>query len=124
MAALIGAATASATTTIYWGYNNLTPNNPPASAGECPGVNDSGIACSGWNNWDRSQIDYNSGNATIRVAMNNPNSSDYPSLWPTSSGTYTLVRTTWNQTHHGPGDYIEPYNRAACFVSGGYAYTQ
>jgi len=49
---------AKATTHIYWGYNNLTASNPPA--GTCPN-SVAGIACSGWGNWDYSQVDWTSG---------------------------------------------------------------
>jgi hypothetical protein len=50
------------TTVNYWGYNNLTANNPPA--GTCPGAI-SGLACSGWSNWDYSQVDWTSGRSAF-----------------------------------------------------------
>ncbi len=50
------------TTVNYWGYGNLTANNPPA--GTCPG-SVSGLACSGWNNWDYSQVDWISGRSAF-----------------------------------------------------------
>jgi|SRR5579885_970289 len=59
--ALVLAAVAGATTTAYWGYNNLTASNPPA--GTCPGAV-AGIACDGWNNWDYSEADWNSGRSS------------------------------------------------------------
>jgi hypothetical protein len=49
-------------THIYWGYNNLTSSNPPA--GTCPGWF-AGFACSGWGNWDYSQVDWTSGSGTF-----------------------------------------------------------
>jgi hypothetical protein len=58
--ALVLAAAAAATTHIYWGYNNLTASNPPAQT--CPGWY-AGVACSGWGNWDYSQVDWTSGSA-------------------------------------------------------------
>jgi hypothetical protein len=51
-----------ATTQVYWGYNNLTASNPPA--GTCP-TWPSGFACSGWGNWDYSQVDWTSGSGTF-----------------------------------------------------------
>jgi hypothetical protein len=49
---------ALASTTVYWGYNNLTATNPPA--GTCPGST-AGIACSGFQNWDYSEADWTAG---------------------------------------------------------------
>jgi hypothetical protein len=61
-AALAVSVTAAyATTGTYWGYNNLTSSNP--SAGTCTGAA-AGIACSGWNNWDYSEADWNSGQSS------------------------------------------------------------
>jgi hypothetical protein len=121
--ALFFASTASATTTNYWGYNNMTSSNPSAGSGACPGNAIAGIACSGWNYWDRSQIDYNSGSATIRFAMNNPGSADYFGNLATYAKVWTLIRTDWNAAH--PNLTIGPYNRAAClWISGTYAYIQ
>lgn len=53
---------AMATTVNYWGYDNLTSSNPPA--GTCPG-SAAGIACSGSNNWDYSQVDWTSGRSSF-----------------------------------------------------------
>jgi hypothetical protein len=108
------------TTNNYWGYNNMTSSNPAAG---CPGNGLAGIACSGWNNWDRSQVDYNSGSATLRVAMNGSGSGDYYGFSVSSANVYTLIRNDWNAAH--PTLYIQPYNRAAClYLSGSYAYIQ
>jgi hypothetical protein len=50
---------ALATTVNYFGYANLTANNPPASS--CFSGSASGLACSGWTDWDYSQAGWNSG---------------------------------------------------------------
>jgi hypothetical protein len=98
-------------TTVYWGYNNLTANNPPA--GTCPGAT-SGVACSGWNNWDYSEADWNSGRSTWTLGF-----------WCQSDGrihgrlffgyetfkTYDMLWSTYCPTH---------YNKAAvAHVNGG-----
>jgi hypothetical protein len=121
--ALIWSGGAGATVTPYWGYNNMTQFNPPASAGKCAGNPIDGIACSAWNYWDRSRIDYLSGSATIRVAMNNPGSPDYYGLYGSSPAYWTLVRVDWDNAH--PDLYIQAYNRNAClWIQGTYAYIQ
>ena len=66
VAMTIVVAGAQAATTVYWGYNNLTASNPPA--GTCPG-SASGIACSGSNNWDFSQVDWTSGRSSFALGF-------------------------------------------------------
>ncbi len=60
LAAVVPAALA--TTTAYWGYDNLTANNPPANS--CFSGSHSGIACSGWNYWDYSEAAWNRGRSS------------------------------------------------------------
>lgn len=50
---------ALATTTNYFGYANLTANNPAADS--CFAGSEAGLACSGWASWDYSQAEWNSG---------------------------------------------------------------
>jgi hypothetical protein len=57
---------AEATTINYWGYGNLTLSNP--ASGTCPSQ-PSGFPCSGWNNWDYSQVDWNSGQGSFRLGF-------------------------------------------------------
>lgn len=52
---------ALATTVNYFGYANLTANNPPASS--CFSGSVAGLACSGWTEWDYSQAGWNSGHS-------------------------------------------------------------
>jgi hypothetical protein len=58
-AAVVSGASGYSTDT-YWGHNNLTASNPPA--GTCPG-SAAGIACTGWNYWDESDVHWHSGTA-------------------------------------------------------------
>jgi hypothetical protein len=58
---------ALATTTPYWGYNNLTSSNPPANT--CFSGSAAGIACSGWNNWDYSEADWTSGRSSWTLGL-------------------------------------------------------
>lgn len=53
--------TALATTVNFFGYANLTANNPPASS--CFSGSVAGLACSGWTEWDYSQAGWNSGHS-------------------------------------------------------------
>jgi hypothetical protein len=91
---LLSAATASATTVNYWGYNNMTKSNPPS--GTCSSER-AGVACSGWNYWDRSQIAYNSGNAVILYGMENCAGCAWRGYTALSPGVGTFIRTQWNQ---------------------------
>ena len=52
---------ALATTVNFFGYANLTANNPPASS--CFSGSVAGLACSGWTEWDYSQAGWNSGHS-------------------------------------------------------------
>lgn len=65
------AATAHASYTPYWGYNNLTRTNPPA--GTCPGQG-AAFACSGFNDTpphDSSALEYSSGDAQVEYGYQN-----------------------------------------------------
>lgn len=123
-AVLTGASLAS--TTAYWGYNNMTDTNPPASRNECPNQNADGRACSGFNYWDRTQIDYNSGNASIFYSFQNCVGCSFMGYEATYAKTWTLLRTDWNNDHPS-GPTVNAYNRVACEHFGGgtsYAYIQ
>jgi hypothetical protein len=112
------ATPASATETPYFGYDNMTASNPPA--GSCPGFG-SGRDCIGWNWWDYSRIDRNSGSATIGMGFtydNNPGVIQYIPI-PFDPGVYTVV---WNDSRFSNPTH---YNRAACLhVGGTYSYLQ
>ena len=95
---------AQARTVVYWGYNNLTASNPPA--GTCP-TWPAGFACSGFGNWDYSQVDWNSGSGTfiigfICTADDTLNGRLHGDSDP--KGTYTELWSTWCPGH---------YNKAA-----------
>jgi hypothetical protein len=108
------ASPASATTTNYWGYNNLTASNPPA--GTCPG-SIAGIACSGWNNWDYSQADWNSGSGSFVLGF--ICSSDGLLHGRVISGTPNTYTDLWSS------DCPTHYNKAAvAHYSGTYNYLQ
>jgi hypothetical protein len=119
MALAVFTSAASATTDNFFGYDNLTSSNPPS--GSCSGFS-AGRDCAGWNYWDYSQIDRNSGSATIGMGFDYDDSQTliYYIPIPFDAGTYTVVwndsRLSSNPTH---------YNRAACLhVGGTYAYVQ
>lgn len=120
------ATVAAAGTVNYWGYNNQTRSNPAAGAA-CGVVYSDGFACAGYNNWDRSQLDYNSGSAHILFGFMNCNGCLIYGLRPSSAGLYTVIRTTWNSDH--PSQTVNTYNLIACawddWPSGsGYSYDQ
>jgi hypothetical protein len=120
---LLFPATAFATTVNYWGYNNMTKSNPPS--GTCSSER-AGVACSGWNYWDRSQIAYNSGNAVILYGMENCAACAWRGYTALSPGVGTFIRTQWNQDN--PDFPVNAYNRALCAFADGslntYAYIQ
>jgi hypothetical protein len=115
----VWAGSASATQVNYFGYNNMTTHNPPANS--CDSRQD-GWACTGFNNWDRSGLDYNSGDAWIGWGFMNCDSCDVLGQIKTSPGYLTLRRVDV------PGAAI--YNRVACLfidnspAPNGYAYVQ
>ena len=124
--AAVFAAVAAATTVNYWGYNYQTRSNPAAGTA-CGDVYGDGIACAGYNYWDRSQLDYNSGSAHILFGFWNCAGCQLYGLRPSSSGLYTIVRTTWNSDH--PSQTVNAYNEVACAWDdwpdgSGYAYDQ
>jgi hypothetical protein len=104
----------------YWGFNNLRDTNPPS--GTCSG-NGSGVACSGFNNWDRSQIQIAGGTGMI-VSFGFQNCAGCVLYGESGQplGTYTMIRTEYNAGH---GGVINPYNRTTCAWGGpGYSYVQ
>lgn len=119
VAVAVLAGSAGAATNAYWGYNYLTASNPPA--GTCPTFG-AGKACSGWNYWDYSQMDRNSGSAFVGIGFIYTSDRDrihYAPI-PFDPGVYTVV---WNDFRL-PEPYSH-YNKAACvYVSGTYVYAQ
>lgn len=104
--ALALAPAAFATTVVYWGYNHTNPDNPPAQT--CSSQT-SGFACSGFNYWDRTQVDKQNGGWIIYGFQN-------------CAGCYPLGLETDAEALHvvkrvdvGAG----PYNRSIC----SYGYT-
>jgi hypothetical protein len=65
---LVLAGSAQARIGWTWGYNNLSATNPPAHTCSDPD-SIAGIACSGWSNWDYSQVDWNSGSARFVIGF-------------------------------------------------------
>ncbi len=130
LASLIGgmvSAVARADTRPYWGYNNLQQYNPPSSAQECNPYNEAGNACSGMNNFDRSQIDYQSGSAYVLFGfLQCWECSHVAGIVATYSEVWTVIRTDWNADH--PNDTVPHYNRGICHYDGPtanrYAYIQ
>lgn len=118
-------STAFASTTIYWGYDNLTGSNPPAET--CPG-SAAGIACSGSNNWDYSEVDWNSGRSSFaggficssngllvgRFFDGTETFKTYDMLWSTYCSThYNKVAVA--HINGGPGSYNYLQARALIF---------
>jgi hypothetical protein len=120
---LTGLALASqlalASTTVYWGYNNLTASNPPA--GSCPS-SAAGVACSGSQNWDYSEADWNSGNGAWmlgficqsdgllhgRVFSGNEAKKTYDWLWSDSCPThYNRAAVAHISGGSGTYDYLQ-----------------
>jgi len=119
IAALVVAATAAATTDNYFGFDNLTSSNPPSGA--CSGFGAGRDCVSGWNFWDYTQIQRNSGSATIGMGFiwnGNHSQINYVPI-PFDAGTYTRIWSDGdfsNQTH---------YNKPAClYLNGTYSYLQ
>lgn len=98
---LLAAAPALATVESYWGYNNMTSTNPAASSTspyysvECYG-DPAGYACSGFNNWDRSSVDWNSGSAAIAYGFENCSTCTYYSWAGDYAKVWTMIRTDFN----------------------------
>jgi hypothetical protein len=119
VAAYTGAVSTSvAATTPYWGFNQMTSSNPgPSDCGD-PFAWSNPKACSGFNYWDRTQIDKrNGGNVWLgfawRDAFNN---------WFTFEtlqggiGVFSYSRTGWNNDY---GAGIPQYNKVWCDYGGG-----
>lgn len=124
LAATLLAAAACASAALahenYFGFDNLTSSNPPAQS--CPGFSAGRDCVSGWNYWDYTQIQRNSGSATIGMGfIYNDNHSviRYVPI-PFDAGEYTKI---WSDSQI----YSNPthYNKPACLHLGGtYAYLQ
>ena len=102
------------TTINYWGYDNLTANNPPA--GTCPG-SVKGFACSGWDYWDYSQVDWDSGRSAFFFGF--VCQSDGLFWGEPMSGQETFKTYTQLWSDYCPSDY----NRVAVTHAGGGAGT-
>jgi hypothetical protein len=121
---LLFSSTAAATTTPYWGYNNMTQTNPPA--GTCPSWL-AGTACSGWNNWDRSQIQITSGTTDITYGFINCTGCLIHGFPTCCVGIHTLIRSDYNDAYCAIYGCVNTYN--TCIAShsrhdSGYAYLQ
>ncbi len=129
MLALVAVSTAGAGERIetYWGYNYMSASNP--GAGTCPSQ-PSGFACIGWNYWDRSQIEINSGSAHITAGFLNCDGCIPKGYSYSGTGIHTTVRRLYNEsaTCTVYGSCINAYNRVECNyaenVVGPYAYVQ
>lgn len=106
---LVFVPSAGATTNIYWGYNNMTISNPPSGTCLSQGA---GVACAGFNNWDRTQVGYDNGDASIGYEFQNCAGCAFRGYLATSAGTWTLLRTDWNAAF--PCCTVNPYNRTTC----------
>lgn len=106
---------APATTTNYYGYNYLSSGLP--GTGACSSrSSQSGIACDGWNNWDRSQVDKNSGDEIFLGFLNNDGSHSFSGINTSVDTTHTLLRVDYGVT---------TYNRTTCaYGSGASSYVQ
>jgi hypothetical protein len=105
--------TAIASTTNYWGYNNLTATNPPGT--QCPVNGSPGIACSGWNNWDYSQVDWVSGRSSFAFGFICQPDGIVNARFMSGSesfGTYTVL---WSD--YCPGDHY--VKAAVAHINGG-----
>lgn len=112
-ALLVIPAGADATTVNYWGFNNLSGSNPPA--GSCSFFTfPSGYVCSGWNYWDRSQVQNNSGGQINLGFVDNQGS--YFSVSRSGIATYTVYRTDFQ--------FVPLYNRVMCSHGPGTNYVQ
>lgn len=125
IAAAVLASAAWASEYVYWGYNNLTAPNPPA--GTCPGAT-SGIACDGWNYWDYSRVDWNSGRSAFtfgficsydgllwgRVMSGDETFKIYDALWSTYCPTH-YNRTAVAHLNGGSESYNYLQSRSLIF---------
>ena len=120
LAAACSATPAYAEQENFFGFDNLTSSNPPSQS--CTGFGAGRDCVQGWNFWDYSQIERNSGSATIGLGfIYNDNHSviRYVPI-PFNAGTYTKIWSDtqiWGNPTH--------YNKPACLhVDGTYAYLQ
>lgn len=103
--ALVVTATAAAEIDEYFGYNYLSPTSP---TGECG--SDTGVACSGFNNWDRHRVYKNSGE-NIHIAYQASDGTPYYCGGPFSgTGTFVILRTSCS---------APTFNRVFCQYYGG-----
>lgn len=115
MASLTQTAYAGHVPGHYWGYDNMTSTNPVGggSGAKCWYNFGAGTACSGWNNWDRSRVDYNSGNATIQFGFKHCTGCYILGDNATYTKWWTIVRTDYN-ANRGFGEAINAYNFGIC----------
>lgn len=96
----VWATPALGTTVNYWGYGNLTANNPPA--GNCPG-SAKGIACSGWDYWDYSRVAWTSGRSAFAfgfICQSDGLLWGRPLSGQESFDTYTVLWSSYCPTHY------------------------
>jgi len=112
VAALALAGTAGAAVTNYYGYAWISSTSPPA--GTCPGW-DAGMACSGWNYWDYSQIDIRTTAIVIYGFIFRGGWFHMRYVW--GPATYTALWSSF-------GSSATHYNRAGCRRHASPAYVQ
>jgi hypothetical protein len=100
---------ANATTTPYWGYNFML-----TSTRACPST-DYGSACSGFNNWDYSEADINSG-ANLYIGFQACTGCLIQAAFYSTTGVHTIIWSAFAGMPH--------YNRVACRWAGTSTYTQ
>jgi hypothetical protein len=107
----------SAAVVPYYGFNYLAPNIPSPAAQQCPPAHPAGVACSGWNNWDRHRVYKNSGDF-IHIAFQGPDGTPYYCGGPfAGTGTFVILRVDCGSA--------PPYNRGFCqYHSGNSSYVK
>lgn len=106
---------AAADVVNFWGFNHMNSTNP--GVGYCSSrPSSSGIACAGWNYWDRTQIEKNSGDYIAYGFLDNDGSASFRGTSTQLEGTFTILRTDAGAT---------TYNRSTCaYQSGAGSYLQ
>jgi hypothetical protein len=125
VAALPQCGSSGGNVTPYWGFNYLNGANPPYSACPWPQFVETPIACSGWNYWDRSQIDKRNG-GSIRLGFCN-DGGDHIHCYSTGAaggtGIIWISRTAVNNYYQAccGSSPIPAYNKVFCDYDGGNA---
>ena len=109
---LVGASVAAGAEVTYYGFNYLSPTLP---SNHCYSGSQ-GVACSGFNNWDRHRVYKNSGD-WIHIAYQASDGTPYYCGGPfMGTGTFVILRTSCG---------APPYQRGFCqYVSGSSSYVK